>query len=113
KTMRGFLLIVVAGLGGAALGCGVGWLVGLLSPEFIALVASPSPVTEPGRLGAALGLVCGLLLGALAMSVGLLVDVLRAWAGRGRVDRGLPANQSFQQTGPVGGAMTSTAFRQP
>jgi hypothetical protein len=109
--MRGFLLILVAGLGCAALGSGVGWLLGSLSPEFIELIAQPYPVAEPPRLGAALGLVCGLLLGAIAMALGLLVEAFRVWAVRNRTARELPPNQP--PTGPSGGGMTSTAIQRP
>ena len=97
--MRVFLLIVVAALGCAALGSGFGWLVGNLSPEFIALVAQPYPVAEPERLGAALGLVSGLLLGAAAMGFGLLVEAFRAWATRGKVSREVPPRQTLSQGG--------------
>jgi hypothetical protein len=85
--MRTFLLIVIAGLACAALGSGVGWLAGSLSPEFIALVAQPDPVAAPQRLGAALGLVSGLLLGAAAMAFGLLVEAFRHWAVRDKASR--------------------------
>jgi len=98
--MRGFLLIIIAGLGSAALGCGLGWLVGRLSPEFIELVALTPTVAEPARLGAALGLVSGLLLGAAAMAFGLVVDVIRVWlASRGNSGSGASTNQRLQPTG--------------
>jgi hypothetical protein len=97
--MRPFLLIVIAGLGCAALGSGFGWLVGYLSPEFIALVIQPSPVAEPERLGTAMGLVSGLFLGVAAMGFGLLVDAFRLWANRGRASREDPPNQQLQQRG--------------
>jgi hypothetical protein len=92
--MRAFLLIVVAGLVCAALGSGFGWLVGCLSPEFVELVAQPHPVADPQRLGAALGQVSGLLLGAAAMGFGLLVEAIRAWALRGKVSREDPPRQT-------------------
>jgi len=81
--MRGFLLILFAGLGCAVLGGALGWLLGAISPEFVALVAQPHGVAEPARLGAALGTVSGLLLGFAAMVVGLLLGAFRAWLARG------------------------------
>jgi hypothetical protein len=79
--MRGFLLIFAAGMGSAFLGGALGWFIGILSPEFIQLVAGPFPVANPGELGAALGIVSGLLMGAMAMAFGLVIGVFR---GRGR-----------------------------
>jgi hypothetical protein len=104
--MRGFLLIVIAGLGSAALGTGLGWLVGILSPEFIGLVAQPNAVADPARLGAALGLVSGLLLGVAAMAFGLLVDAIRAWATRGKSGSEVPPSQASQLTGKATRAPT-------
>jgi hypothetical protein len=109
--MRVFLLIVLAGLGCAALGSGVGWLVGTLSPEFIALVAQPSPVAQPQRLGAALGLVSGLLLGAAAMAFGLLVEAFRVWAVRGKVSREVAPNPTLHQSGPADDGSSSFHVR--
>jgi hypothetical protein len=99
--MRAFVLIVSGGFGCAALGGGFGWLVGTLSPELVALLAQPSAVAEPQRLGAALGLVSGLLLGSVAMAFGLLVDAFRLLATRGRAARELPPDQPGRQTPPV------------
>jgi len=82
--MRGFIFILLAGLGCGVLGAGGGWLIGRLSPEFIALVAQPVPVAEAENLGAALGAVSGLLLGAGAMAFGLVIEAFRAWALRPR-----------------------------
>src|SRR5262245_183030 len=106
--MRGFLLIVLAGLGSAALGGGLGWLIGWMSPEFVALLAQPSPVAEPGRLGAAFGVVSGLLLGALAMAFGLLVEAVRAWAARGRAVAEAPPDEAPLQAGKA--TVGSTGF---
>jgi hypothetical protein len=101
--MRGFDLIVLAGLGSAALGGGLGWLVGCLSLEFLGLVAQPSPAAEPGRLGAAFGVVSGLLLGALVMAFGLLVDAARARAARGRPGAAVPPDGAPRQGGHAAG----------
>lgn len=84
--MKAFLLVVLAGFVGAALGVGFGWLVGTLSPEFLALLAHPHAVIDPQRLGAALGLVTGLLLGAAVMAFGLLVEAFRLWILRGQAN---------------------------
>src|SRR5262249_42705910 len=101
NAMRAFVLIVLAGLGSAALGSGFGWLVGSLSPEFIALVAQPYHVADPQRLGAALGLVSGLLLGAAAMGFGLLVEAIRLWAKRGKSNSEGLANQPQRESDRV------------
>src|SRR3712207_1877371 len=103
--MRGFLLIVIAGLGCAILGGGLGWVVGHLSPEFVALLARPSVVSEPERLGAALGLVSGRLLGAGAMAFGLLVEAFRVWATN------RPARQAPQPTDLATGGSSSCRVR--
>jgi hypothetical protein len=95
--MRVFLLIVIAGLGCAVLGSGFGWLIGTLSDEFIALLTHPYPVAEPQRLGAALGLVLGLLLGATAMGFGLLVEAFRQWALRGKPSGEAPPQPALHQ----------------
>jgi hypothetical protein len=81
---REFLLIAAAGLGSAALGAGFGYLVGAVSPEFIDALAHPQPAREPERFGAALGMVCGLVVGAAAMVAGRLVGAARVWAAGGR-----------------------------
>jgi hypothetical protein len=109
--MRVFLLMVLAGLGCAALGSGVGWLVGTWSPEIIALVAQPSPVAQPQRLGAALGLVSGLLLGTAAMAFGLLVEAFRVWAARGQVSREVAPNPTPHQGGPADDGSSSFHVR--
>jgi len=109
--MRVFVLIVIAGLGCGALGCGLGWLVGWLSPEFIALVAQPNSVEEPQRLGAALGLVSGLLLGAIAMAFGLLVEAFRAWAIRGKASREVLPNEMLHRIGHADEGSTSFSVR--
>jgi hypothetical protein len=108
--MRSFLLIVLAGLGSAGLGGGFGWLVGDLSPEFIALLAQPYPVAEPPQLGMALGLVSGLLLGSFAMGFGLLVDALRLWAVavRGKTVKE-PSTQAEPQAVPEMGSIATPA----
>jgi hypothetical protein len=107
--MRVFLLIVIAGLVCAALGSGFGWLVGTLSPELIALIAQPTPVAEAQRLGAALGLVSGLFLGAGAMGFGLLVEAFRAWAIRGPASREVPPKPTPHQSSHV--EDSSSSFR--
>ncbi len=97
--MRNFILIVLAGLGCAVLGCGFGWLTGLLSPEFIDLLCQPLVVKEPERMGAALGLVIGLFLGSFAMGFGLAVEAFRAWASRGKASKSLPPSQQAVSAG--------------
>lgn len=110
--MRGFLLIFGAGLGCAVLGSGLGWVMGWLSPEFVALVVQPFPVAEPERMGTALGLVCGMLLGVSAMAFGLLVDVVRTWLVH-RAPRELPPNESLSPNGPLGDVGSATAAPRP
>ena len=73
--MRTFLLILaVAGvctLLGAAVGAGIAWI----SPEFI-VVALRFPIKDPIPVGVALGAVCGGLLGAGLLIVGLALTAL-------------------------------------
>ena len=76
--MREFVLIVVAALISAVLGAGFGCLIGAFAPEFVELLARPDPVRSPQRVATALGAVCGLGLGALVMSVGIVASALRA-----------------------------------
>ena len=57
--------------------------------------------TEKNALGC-LVLVCGLFLGAFAMTLRLLVDAFRAWAARGKASRELPPHQPLPQPGPIG-----------
>ena len=82
--MRGFFLIVAGGLVSSILGGVLGGIIGWISPEFVELVTDPHPVADPVRLGAGLGVVSGLLLGAAAMAFSLLVGVFRTWVTRGR-----------------------------
>lgn len=79
--MREFTMIVVAGLISSVLRAAFGWLIGRLAPEFVELLAKPYQVESPERVATALGAVCGLGLGAVAMSVGLIASAVRA---RGR-----------------------------
>ncbi len=108
--MRAFLLIVLAGLGCALLGCGFGWLVGILSPEFIALIVQPYSVEVPDRLGAAIGLVSGLLLGTAAMMFGLLVEAFRAWVLR--LKAGQEATAGPKEYGQAGDGSSDLSVRQ-
>jgi hypothetical protein len=85
--MREFQMILAAGLGCAALGAGFGWIVGKYAPEFIAMLAQPLPIEHPERVAMALGAVNGLLIGAAAMCLGLILSVLRAWLGPPRDKR--------------------------
>jgi hypothetical protein len=82
--MREFAMIVVAGIVSAVLSAGFGWLIGRLSPEFIQLLAAPIEVKEPERLATAIGVVSGLMIGAAAMVVGLIVSAIRGRANRPR-----------------------------
>jgi hypothetical protein len=79
--MRAFLWIMAAGISCALLGGAFGWLLGLIAPEFLQLLSQPQPVADPARLGMALGMIAGLLLGAAAMAFGQLVEAIR---GRGK-----------------------------
>jgi len=78
---REFILIVVGGFIGAALGAAFGALVGAWFPEFVELLWRPEPVGPTAPLGAAMGMVAGLPLGAAAMAAGRVVGAVRAWAG--------------------------------
>ncbi len=57
---RDFLLILAGGAIGSVLGTGFGVLVGVVSPEFMAVLTHPRPVHAPERVGAALGMIGGL-----------------------------------------------------
>jgi hypothetical protein len=80
--VREFLFL----LGGAAVGCalggGFGALVGIVSPEALAFLAHPHPIAAPVNLGAAAGMVCGLLLGTAAMAAGRFLSAVRHVADR-------------------------------
>ena len=52
-----------------------------MSPEFIDVLTQPHPVGAPERVGAAMGMIGGLLVGAAAMAAGRLIGAVRAWAG--------------------------------
>ena len=86
-TVETDFLILGAGLVSAVLGSGVGWVVGSVSPEFIAYLVHPLPVADPQGLGTALGLVSGLLLGAATMAFSLLVEAFRLWVMHGRAPK--------------------------
>jgi hypothetical protein len=79
--MREFTLIVFAALSSAVLGGLFGAGIGYLSPEFIDMLADPRKIASPEKVGAAIGLVSGLLLGAVVMAFSLLVETIR---GRSR-----------------------------
>lgn len=71
-----FLILFGAGLG-AVLGAGFGILVGFLSPEFISLLFRPDPIQFPQHLAGVMGMICGLILGTLAMIFSLVVGTIR------------------------------------
>ena len=81
---REFFLIVAGGFIGSALGIAFGGLVGLLLPDFVAIIWRPEPVGPTAPLGAGMGMVGGLLVGAGAMVAGRLVGAVRLWAAGGR-----------------------------
>jgi hypothetical protein len=80
--MREFTFILFAALGSAVLGGVFGAGIGYLSPEFIDLLAIPQKVAAPEKFGAAIGLVCGLMLGSVGMGFGLLVGAIRGRSSR-------------------------------
>lgn len=82
NLFREFILIVAGGLIGSVLGAGFGLFVGILSPELIGMLAHPHPVHAADRLGAALGLICGLMIGAGSMIIGRLISAVRPFASR-------------------------------
>ena len=79
---REFFLIIAGGFIGAALGTAFGALVGLLFPDLVALLWWPEQVGPTVRLGAGMGMVFGLPIGAVAMVAGRVVGAIRAGAGR-------------------------------
>ena len=82
-VLREFLLIAAAGLASAALGGGFGYVVGVVAPEFINVLTHPHRVDKTGPVGAAMGMISGLFIGAAVMGFVLLVAAIRAWAGSG------------------------------
>jgi hypothetical protein len=87
-AFREFLLILASGLIGAVLGAGFGVLVGFVSPEFVDALTHPYPIHTPERVGMAMGMIGGLLVGATAMVAGRLVGAVQQWAARGRAGEG-------------------------
>ncbi len=78
---REFFLIVAGGFVGSVLGTAFGALVGLLFPDFVAIIWRPEPVGPTAPLGAGMGMVLGLPIGAAAMAAGRLIGAVRWWAG--------------------------------
>jgi hypothetical protein len=78
---REFFLIVAGGLVGSVLGTAFGALVGVLFPDFVAMIWRPEPVGPTASLGAGMGMVLGLPIGAAAMVAGRLSGAVRWWAG--------------------------------
>jgi hypothetical protein len=78
--MREFILILVAAIISAFAGAGFGWLLALLSPEFIIRICYPLEPLMPERFAMAMGAVAGLFVGAGTMAFGLFVAALRNWA---------------------------------
>ena len=66
---------------GSVLGTAFGGLVGLLFPDFVAMIWRPEPVGAAAPLGAGMGMVFGLPLGAAVMATGRFVGAIRHWAG--------------------------------
>ena len=95
RLFREFFLIVAGGFIGSALGTAFGGLVGLLFPDFVAMLWRPEPVGPTVPLGAGMGMVFGLPIGAAAMAAGRLVGAVRAWAGLrdGEAGRAEPTRQ--------------------
>jgi hypothetical protein len=79
--MREFASILVAALISAALGAAFGWTIGTYAPELLAALFPLRPIDTPVAVATALGAVCGLLLGAGAMTAGLFIAALRARGG--------------------------------
>jgi hypothetical protein len=80
-VFREFFLIVAGGFIGSALGTAFGALVAVLFPDFVELLWRPDPVGPAVPLGAAMGMVFGLPIGAAAMAAGRLIGAARARAG--------------------------------
>ena len=76
---REFVLIVAGGFIGSALDMVFGWMVGAFFPDFVAMIWRPEPVANPASLGAGMGMVMGLPIGATSMTVGRVIDLIRYW----------------------------------
>jgi hypothetical protein len=75
--MREFFQILFAAIGSSLLGAIFGWGIGHFAPEFMVLLAKPFEIQSPQPVAAALGAICGLGLGAIAMSVGVLAAAFK------------------------------------
>jgi membrane protein YqaA with SNARE-associated domain len=76
--MREFCLILAAALVSSLLGAGFGWLIGHNVPEIFDLLAPLQQIKAKAAVGAALGAIAGLLLGAGTMAAGLLIAALKS-----------------------------------
>lgn len=76
--MREFCYILAAGLVSSLLGAGFGWLIGHYVPEFLDLLSPIQQIEAKAAVGAALGAINGLLLGAGTMAAGLLIAALKS-----------------------------------
>lgn len=76
---REFVLIVAGGFLGSALGTVFGYMVGAFFPDLVAMIWRPEPVDNPASLGAGMGMVMGLPIGAVAMTAGRIIDLIRYW----------------------------------
>jgi hypothetical protein len=77
-VLRGFLITIASGLGFAAAGAGLGFLLGTLAPDYYRTVfrIPPSVDISPAQAGLGLGLTQGLVAGLV---VGLVIVVVVAW----------------------------------
>lgn len=80
--MREFLTIVAAAFVSSVLGALFGWAIGRFAPEVLSVLFPVVPIQSPPPTAAALGAICGLLLGAGAMAAGLFIAALRQRAGK-------------------------------
>ena len=82
--LRGFLLIVVAGLLGAGLGGLFGAAIAALSPEFVAELFGSKPAAGLARYAAAVGAIWGLFIGAGAMAFVIGAAAVSHWFRSGK-----------------------------
>lgn len=74
--VREFLLILLAAVVSSLLGLAVGAGIGRLAPELIHHLTRPDKIAAPVNVGAAMGLISGLLIGAATMIAGRFITAL-------------------------------------
>jgi hypothetical protein len=77
-VLRGFLITIASGVGFAAVGAVIGYVLGKVAPDYYRTVfrIPPEVALNPAQAGLGLGLTQGLVVGLI---VGLVIVVTVAW----------------------------------